>query len=78
MLYYLIEIDAKRCFPHCDFLPFALIPLGITAKERAKKKNKNFIMISPSFFESSFLFEKQCRIRGTPQDNRLTFNKVAF
>ena len=78
MLYDLIEIDARRRFPHCDLLPFALIPLGITAKERAKKKNKNFIMISPSFFEISFLFEKQCRIRGTPQDNRLTFNRVAF
>ena len=57
MLYYVIEINGKRCFPHCGVLPFALIPLGITAKERAKKKNKNFIMISPRFFEISFLFE---------------------
>ena len=40
MLYYVIEVDAKRCFPHCDLLPLALIPLGITAKEKAKKKNK--------------------------------------
>ena len=53
MLPYLVENDAK-CFLHCNLLPLALIPLGITATERAKKKNKNFIMISPSFFKVSF------------------------
>ena len=30
-------------------------------------------MISPRFFEISFLFEMKCRIRGTPQDNRLIY-----
>ena len=77
MLYYVIEIDAKRCFPHCGVLPFALIPLGITTKERAKRKNKKFIMIPPSFFEISFPFEKQCRIlhklhRRPAKNNRFT------
>ena len=44
------EIDVERYFLYRNHLPCALISLGITAKEKAKKKNNNFIMISLGIF----------------------------
>ena len=51
------EIDVERYFLYRNHLPCALVSLGITAKEKAKKKKNNFIMISLRIFEG-------CSING--------------